>query len=82
LNGKFLHGRLEHPDNRIQKLAAAGKGDDEIITELYLSALARPPAPKELAAARKHLSAASNRKSAVADLCWIVLNLNEFLFQH
>ena len=82
LNGKFLHGRLEHPANRIQKMAAEGKSDDEIITKLYLSALARAPSTGELAAARKHLSGASSRKSAVADLCWIVLNLNEFLFQH
>ena len=82
LNGKFLHGRLENPANRLQKQAKDKKGDNEIITELYLAALARTPTSEELAAARKHITTAAKRETALADLCWIVLNLNEFLFQH
>ncbi len=82
LNGKFLHGRLENAANRLQKQAAAGKTDNEIITELYLAALARTPTSEELAAAQKHIASSGKREAALADLCWIVLNLNEFLFQH
>ena len=82
LNGKFLNGRLEKAANRLQKQAESGKPDNEIISELYLAALARTPTQDELSAAQKHLSASDNREAALADLCWIVLNLNEFLFQH
>ncbi len=53
-----------------------------LIEDLYLSALARFPTPKEQAVAGQYLARASSRENAVTDLVWTVLNTQEFLFQH
>jgi hypothetical protein len=82
LNGKFLHGKLANKSGRLQKLIATGKKDDEIVREIYLSALAREPSKAELGFARQHISKSKNRTAALSDICWSVFNLNEFLFQH
>ena len=50
--------------------------------EIYLSALAREPFKAELGFAHQHISKSKNRTVALADICWSVFNLNEFLFQH
>jgi len=82
LNGKFLHGKLANQSGRLQKLIAAGKKDDEIVREIYLAALARGPSKVELDFARQHISKSKDRTAGLADICWSVFNLNEFLFQH
>ena len=82
LNGRFLNGRLDNPANRLQQMAKAGAKDEAIVVELYMAALSREPTDAEQLAARRHLKSATRREEALADLCWIVLNLNEFLFQH
>ena len=61
---------------------AAGKGDREVVTELYLSALARHPSEQEMTAALEYIKASDDRRAALEDLCWVVLNSKEFLFQH
>ena len=82
LNGKFLHGRLGSKKSRISHLLNAEKSDNEIVTELYLAALARRPSIDEMKLAKKHITKSKSREIALSDICWSVLNLNEFLFQH
>ncbi len=81
-NGPLIHGKLQAKDNRLRRALAAGKPDADIITELYLAALCRPPKAAELATALKHVAGAADRERALEDLAWALLNLNEFLFQH
>ena len=54
----------------------------EVTKELYLVALAREPSASELSAAVKHLTAAPDRRQAVEDLGWVLINSREFLFRH
>jgi len=82
LNGKFLHGRLGQKNNRIDQLLAAGKGDDAIVADLYMAALCRMPTDEERKLALGHIAQSKDRRAALGDICWSVLNLNEFLFQH
>lgn len=82
INGPLVHGKLSHAENRLRKLAAQGKSNEEIITDLYLAALARHPAVEELAAAVAHVAAQADRGKGLEDVCWAVLNSKEFLFQH
>ena len=56
--------------------------DDEIIHELYLAALSRKPVPAELEAAKKHIAASADRKLAMEDIGWALLNSKEFVFNH
>lgn len=82
INGPVVHNKLRDAGGRIAKLIAANKSDDEIINELYLAALARKPAPAEMDAAKKHIAGNTDRKLAMEDIGWALLNSKEFLFQH
>jgi hypothetical protein len=81
-NGELIHEKLRNEQNRFRRMMAENKSDDEIVTELYLAALCRTPTDGELEAARNHIAAQENRVSALEDVCWAILNMNEFLFQH
>lgn len=54
-------------------------GQDDIVRQLYLSALSRPPGADEIAVAHEILGASMTKESA-ADLLWTVLMLPEFQF--
>lgn len=82
INGPVVHNKLRDANGRIAKLIAANKSDDEIIGELYLSALCRKPVPAEIEAAKKHIASGQDRKLAMEDIGWALLNSKEFLFQH
>ena len=82
INGPLVHGKLRDANGRIHQLITAGKTDAEIIEQLYLAALARKPVPAELDAATKHITGSSDRKLALEDIGWALLNSKEFLFQH
>jgi hypothetical protein len=82
INGPVVHNKLRYNNGRIAKMLAENKSDDEIIAAMYLSAVARPPAAEELAVAKKHIAAQSDRRQALEDVGWAVLNSKEFLFQH
>lgn len=82
INGPLVHAKLKDEHNRFRKLMAAGKSDHEIVTELYLAAFCRTPSEQELAVADGHIAASGDRVAALEDLCWAVINANEFLFQH
>ena len=66
----------------LRTLVAAGKNDQDVISELYLAALSRPPSQAELDVSTKHIAAAGERIKGLEDVCWALLNANEFLFQH
>jgi len=82
INGPLVHTKVRDEKNRLRTMAAATKTDADIVTELYLAALSRPPSEAELAAATKHVSAGTDRMQGLEDVCWALLNANEFLFQH
>ena len=84
INGTVVHNKLRSDTGRIATSIAAGKSDDEIIDELYLVAVSRHPTTEERAAAQRHLAAAGaeQRRAALEDIGWAILNTKEFLFQH
>jgi hypothetical protein len=82
INGPLVHSKVRDEKNRLRVLAAAGKSNEDIIGELYLSALCRKPSEPEMAAATKHIDHAGDRMRGLEDVCWALLNANEFLFQH
>ena len=81
-NGPLIYNKLRDGNNRFRKLLAANKPDNEIITDLYLSAVCRKPTEKELQASLSHIAAKGDKIIALEDICWAILNTNEFLFQH
>lgn len=55
---------------------------DEAIRDAYLRTLSRLPDGRESAAARKYLGDATDARSGLRDLFWVLLNTNEFIVNH
>lgn len=81
-NGPLVYEKLRDANNRFRKLHAAGRTAQEVIRELYLAALCRPPTETELEASLQHCQSRGDLVSGFEDLCWVLLNTDEFLFQH
>lgn len=83
-NGDTLNPKLAAKDNRIGKLLAAKKTNEEILDEAFLSTLSRPPTPTERTRSLKLLTDAgeAERRPALEDLYWGLLSNKEFLFNH
>ncbi len=81
LSGEMLQEMLNEPDNRLGRLLKSGRSDADIVEELYLSALCRRPGEKERSAALALLGRAKDRRAALEDLTWGLLNAKEFLLR-
>jgi hypothetical protein len=81
LTGDMLQEMLADADNRIGKLLAAGRSDREVIEELYLAALSRRPTADELAKLTGFVGKAKDRRAAVEDVVWGLVNSKEFLLR-
>jgi hypothetical protein len=82
INGPLVHGKVRDEKNRLRQLLTAGKPNEEIVKQLYLAAFCRAPSEPELAAAVNHVKASGDQVKGLEDVCWALLNANEFLFQH
>jgi len=82
INGPVVHGKLRDDNGRIATMIKAGKSDEEIIRALYLAALCREPTTAEVSAAKAHIGNSKDRRQALEDVGWAVVNSKEFLFQH
>jgi hypothetical protein len=67
-------------NTRVAKLLAAGKTDDELIEELFLSSLSRRPTADEVEVAKRVI--AKDRKVGPENIQWALLNSTEFLVNH
>jgi hypothetical protein len=67
----------------IDRLANSGKNFAKCVDELFLAGLTRKPSTKEKELAKSMLKARSgDAKEALKDVWWVVLNTNEFIFNH
>lgn len=82
INGPTVHNKLRDDNGRINQLLTAGKSDEEIIRTLYLVAVSREPNAAELQASLAHVANSENRRLALEDVGWAIMNSKEFLFQH
>jgi hypothetical protein len=76
-------GKLRAKHGTVRRLADSSKSPSEVIDELYLAALARFPTERErtimLEAFRQ---AADDRRGAVEDVLWALLNSKEYIYNH
>ncbi|MBA61669.1 MAG: hypothetical protein CMJ76_04820 [Planctomycetaceae bacterium] len=81
-NGPLIYNKLKSETNSFRKSITDGKDNTQIITLLYNLAVCRNPSETELKASLDHIASKENRVEALEDICWAILNTNEFLFQH
>jgi hypothetical protein len=82
LNGDFLNRKINDANGRIEKGLKAKRATKELIEELYLVTLSRPPQPEEVTKASEWVNSAKDAKEGLQDLLWTLLNSREFLFNH
>lgn len=78
LNGEIINQLLRSPGHRIDRLLAENRDPAAWTEELWLSALTRYPTTAERAAAESLLRSAADRRAALEDLLWALLNSKEF----
>jgi hypothetical protein len=79
MNAPEVERKITSPTGRVARLLKAGAGEAEMVEELCLAALGRPPGEKEKRAARK-LFAQAPPGQAAQDFLWALLNSYDFLF--
>jgi hypothetical protein len=83
LNSPRIQGKLEHERGMIARLVQVSKSDTELVNELYLTFFSRFPTDQERSNALQYLQRfPDQRRHAVEDLAWSMLNSMEFLFNH
>jgi hypothetical protein len=82
LNGDFLNKKIAAPTGRVEALLKAKMALPDVVEELYLVTLSRPPRPGDLVKALEWIGKAPTEREGVQDLLWVLLNRSEFLFNH
>src|SRR5262249_46582653 len=80
-NGDSVVQKVRSGDGRLAALLKAKKSDADVVEELFLATLSRPPSPAEVRAVTQEL-AGGNRDEVFRDLFWALLNSKEFAFNH
>jgi hypothetical protein len=81
ISGETINALVADRNNRLTRLLAGGKSDREIVEELYWTALTRPPAAAEAEKSLAYLGGAKDRRAALEDLLWGLLNAKEFVLR-
>ncbi len=83
MNGPGVQARLSAPGGTVARLTDGPDPPEKIVEELYLTAYGRFPRPDELRAATAIFAAPmANRRRAIEDLVWVLLNTPEFQLNH
>ncbi len=80
-NGSSVVEKIQSGDGRLTRWLKSKVGDDEIMEEIWLSALSRLPSAKERTAVHQMLKT-GNKEEVYRDLFWAILNSKEFSFNH
>jgi Protein of unknown function (DUF1549)/Protein of unknown function (DUF1553)/Bacterial Ig-like domain (group 2) len=83
LNSKEIQAKLVNDTGRAAAMNSSSQPLPELINELYMSAFSRPATPSELETASKYVTdRAANKRQAIEDVVWAIINSKEFLFNH
>ncbi len=80
-SGPGLDKLLRKDDNRLGELIHSGKSPSEVLAELYWQTLSRPPSDTEAAKLVPAIEQAPDRRGALEDIMWGLLNSKEFLLR-
>ena len=81
LNGDAVNDRIRQ-GGVIERSITAGRPDSEILDDLFLRCYGRMPTERERIETVTTLMAAADRKAALEDVFWALLNSPEFIFNH
>jgi hypothetical protein len=80
LNSEAIMAKIAHPKGRVNQALGVGKSDAEMLAELYLATVSRPPTAAEQTTLLKLRAEEPDAKAFYEDLLWSLLNSKHFLF--
>lgn len=81
VNGRTISDAVSDANGRVAKLILSGRPDRDVVEELYLVSLSRPPSAAESTSGVKYLEGGS-RAARAQDLLWALLNSKGFLYNY
>lgn len=81
VSGELISDLLRDGENCVAQAMNSNQSAAEFVSQLYWSALTRPPSLEESAAMQSYIESRSDRRAALQDVTWAVLNSNEFLLR-
>jgi hypothetical protein len=81
MTGDVVNGLLKQPDNRIGQRLAAKADAKEVLADLYLATLTRPPSEDEAERLLSYVARATDKRAAWEDIAWGLINSKEFLLR-
>jgi hypothetical protein len=82
INGDTINGAIKGQGGLLDSLLAAETPPDQIIDKLYMAAVSRIPTEEEKATLNTYVGNAENKREALEDVFWSMLNSKEFIFNH
>ena len=73
---------MRRSPGRVQELVRSKKSDSEVLDELFLATLTRYPNERDRKAFADHIKLVGNRREAIVDTMWALINTREFLLNH
>lgn len=81
LNGETTGNRIKQGD-LVGKMLAAKKTPEQVLEEIYIRCMSRKPTADETTKIMALVNAEQDKKKALEDAFWAVLNSREFMFNH
>ncbi len=82
INGSTLQEAIKKSGGLLDQMIAAETPTPEIVDKLFLAAVSRTPTEEEKAKLTEYVDTAEDRRMALEDAFWSVLNSKEFIFNH
>jgi hypothetical protein len=82
LNSPQIQEKLSSDAGRLAMLEGEITDDEKLVEEIYLMFYSRFPTTDEQVSVSRYLAKADNRRKAVEDIAWSLMNTVEFLFNH
>ena len=82
VNGRTISDAVADGNGRVAKAVLSGRPDRDIVEELYLASLSRPPSAAELESGVKYLRSGAGLASRAQDLLWALVNSKAFLYNY
>ena len=80
MNGDIVQTRIKN--GGLTKELLKERSPTEVLEQLYLRTLCRPPSANEQATILGQLEKESDKQAAMDDVFWALLNSKEFIFTH
>ena len=81
LNSPELFAKISHRHGHARRLAKSDTSTDDLIDELYLSTLSRMPTSVQRDLTQQAFTEL-DRRAAIEDVLWALMNSKEFVFNH